>query len=174
MVVEGLEGVERVERVEGVEGVEREVWRVLLHKMRDQLAASLSFDLDRTTLLQAFSPCTNFLQDGQFLTLIISDFQQRTTFNFCISKYYVNGKLMKMCECMRLAARRYRNERLAVSRVTIVPEWPPVICKLYPRGRQSWANCTREAASHRQITVDFINLHTTGGHAGTGTICMYM
>jgi hypothetical protein len=50
MVVEG------VERVEGVEGVEREVWRVLLHKMRDQLVASLSFDLDRTTLLQAFSP----------------------------------------------------------------------------------------------------------------------
>ncbi len=50
--------------VERVEGVEREVWRVLLHKMRDQLAASLSFDLDRTTLLQAFTPYTNFLQDG--------------------------------------------------------------------------------------------------------------
>jgi hypothetical protein len=47
-----------------VEGVEREVWRVLLHKMGDQLAASLSFDLDRTTLLQAFSPYINFLQDG--------------------------------------------------------------------------------------------------------------
>jgi hypothetical protein len=45
-----------VEGVERVEEVEREVWRVLLHKMRDQLAASLSFDLDRTTLLQAFSP----------------------------------------------------------------------------------------------------------------------
>jgi hypothetical protein len=42
--------------VEGLEGVEREVWRVLLHKMRNQLVASLSFDLDRTTLLQAFSP----------------------------------------------------------------------------------------------------------------------
>ncbi len=64
MVVEGLEGVERVERVEGVE---REVWRVVLYKMRDQLAASLSFDLDRTTLLQAFSPNTNsFRMDSVF------------------------------------------------------------------------------------------------------------
>jgi hypothetical protein len=56
MVVEGLERLEGLKGVERVEGLEREVWRVVLHKMRDQLAASLSFDLDRTTLLQAFSP----------------------------------------------------------------------------------------------------------------------
>ncbi len=60
----------------------------------------------------------------------------------------------------------------------LVTEWPPVACKLYPSGHQSQANCTRVAASRRQILADFIhvacdwrprgyNLHATGGHMGT-------
>jgi hypothetical protein len=84
------------------------------------------------------------------------------------------------------------------------PEWPPVAYKLYPSGRQShanngcdWrpvacklylcgshsnANCSRVAASCRQIPVDFIhvacnwrprgyNLPANDGHS-SGTICM--
>jgi hypothetical protein len=56
--------------------------------------------------------------------------------------------------------------RVAASRMQIVPDCPPV------------ANCTRMAASHMQIFVDFMhvacdcrprgyNLHATGSHSGT-------
>jgi hypothetical protein len=60
----------------------------------------------------------------------------------------------------------------------MVPERPPVACKLCPSGRQSHANCTRVAASRMQISVNFIhvacdcrpsgyNLHGTSGNTGT-------
>jgi hypothetical protein len=56
-----------------------------------------------------------------------------------------------------------------------------VAFKLYPSGCQLHANCTRVAASRRQIPIDFFhfacdwrpqgyNLHATGSHSGT--ICM--
>ncbi len=45
--------------------------------------------------------------------------------------------------------------RLAASRIQIVPEWPPVACKLYPSGRQLHANYTRVAASCMQIIPEW-------------------
>jgi hypothetical protein len=51
--------------------------------------------------------------------------------------------------------------RLAVSRLQIVPEWPPVTCKLYPCGRQSHAinkiegNLLRLAATRVQFECNW-------------------
>ncbi len=71
--------------------------------------------------------------------------------------------------------------QVAASRMQIVPEWPPIACKLYPSGRQSHANWV--AASRMQIVPKWppvawkfplilFMLHVTGGHAGT--ICMQL
>jgi hypothetical protein len=60
----------------------------------------------------------------------------------------------------------------------IVPEWLPVACKLYPRGRQSHENigrfyscCMRLAATRVQFSGDWrplgYNLYATGSHSGT-------
>jgi hypothetical protein len=67
--------------------------------------------------------------------------------------------------------------RVAASRMQIVPKWPPVAYKLYPRGRQSHANfgqfyscCTRLAATRVQFACDWqplgYNLYATG-HSST-------
>jgi hypothetical protein len=68
--------------------------------------------------------------------------------------------------------------RVAASRIEIVPKWPPVACKLYPRGSQSHATFGRFhscfmplAATRVQFACDWqplgYNLYVTGSHSGT-------
>jgi hypothetical protein len=68
--------------------------------------------------------------------------------------------------------------RVAASRMQIVPEWQPVACKLYLRGRRSHANfgrfhsrCMLLAATRVQFACDWRplghNLHAIGGHSST-------
>jgi hypothetical protein len=70
--------------------------------------------------------------------------------------------------------------QVAASCMQIVPEWPPVACKLYlcGRGRQLHANfgrfsscCMRLAATRVQFACDWrpleYNLYATGGHSDT-------
>jgi hypothetical protein len=63
--------------------------------------------------------------------------------------------------------------QVAASCMQIVPEWTPVACKLYPRGRQLNANfsqfyscCMRLAATQIQFSFDWqplrYNLYATG------------
>jgi hypothetical protein len=67
--------------------------------------------------------------------------------------------------------------RLLVS--CLVPEWPPVACKLFPSGHQPKKNanfgrfyscCMRLAATRVQFACDWqslwYNLHATGDHSG--------
>ncbi len=51
--------------------------------------------------------------------------------------------------------------RVAASRMQIVPDWPPVAFKLYLSGRQSHANFSRFYSCCRY------SLHVTSGHSGT-------
>ncbi len=63
--------------------------------------------------------------------------------------------------CMQLATSACKVcMRLAASRMQILPEWPPLACKLYPSGRQTHATWIKSA----EIFL------ATGGH--TGIICM--
>jgi hypothetical protein len=51
-------------------------------------------------------------------------------------------------------------DRVAASRMQIVPEWPPDACKVYPSGRQL----------HGNFSLFYFMLLATGGQSGT--ICM--
>jgi hypothetical protein len=56
--------------------------------------------------------------------------------------------------------------RVATSPLQIVPEWPPVACKLYLCGRQSHAHFGRFYSCCMWLTAKRVQLHATGGHSG--------
>jgi hypothetical protein len=94
----------------------------------------------------------------------------------------VLAKNWRLCTQMAASAckvsMRLNCTRVAASCMQIVPEWPPVACKFYLRGRQShgaWIKlaefCMRLAAMGVQFACDWrplgYNLHASGGHSGT-------